>query len=57
MRDDVLARLWALNAEGYAEKVAMGFHSKVAKQAAKASGGRKLRDRPAKTIQGVETEV
>jgi len=56
VRDDVLARLLALNAERYAEEVAMGLHSKGAKQAAKASGGGKRRGRPAKTIQGVETE-
>jgi hypothetical protein len=37
VRDDVLARLLALNAERYAEEVAMGLHSKGAKQAAKAS--------------------
>ena len=54
VRDDVLARLLALNAERYAEEVALGLHSKGAKQAAKAGG--KRRERPAKTIQGVETE-
>ena len=37
VRDDVLARLLALNAERYAEEVAMGLHSKGAKQAAKAT--------------------
>jgi hypothetical protein len=36
VRDDVLARLLALNAERYEEEVAMGLHSKGAKQAAKA---------------------
>jgi hypothetical protein len=36
VRDDVLARLLALNAERYAEEVAMGLHSKGAKQAANA---------------------
>jgi hypothetical protein len=36
VRDDVLARLLALNAERYAEEVALGLHSKGAKQAAKA---------------------
>jgi hypothetical protein len=56
VRDDVLARLLALNAERYAEEVALGLHSKGAKQAAKAGGAGKRRGRPAKTIQGVETE-
>ncbi len=37
VRDDVLARLLALNAERYAEEVALGLHSKGGKQAAKAS--------------------
>ncbi len=37
VRDDVLARLLALNAERYAEEVALGLHSKASKQAAKAS--------------------
>lgn len=37
VRDDVLARLLALNAERYAEEVTLGLHSKGAKQAAKAS--------------------
>ena len=46
VRDDVLARLLALNAERYAEEVAMGLHSKGAKQAAQASGGGKRRGRP-----------
>ena len=63
MRDDVLARLLALNAERYAEEVALGLHSKGAKQAAKASRavggsapGGKGRGRPAKTNQPRETE-
>ena len=63
VRDDVLARLLALNAERYAEEVAMGLHSKGAKQAAKASRavgssapGGKRRGRPAKTSQPSETE-
>jgi hypothetical protein len=56
VRDDVLARLLALNAERYAEEVAMGLHSKAAKQAAKASqaGGTatgKRRGRPPKSSQ------
>jgi hypothetical protein len=63
VRDDVLARLLALNAERYAEEVAMGLHSKGAKQAAKASRtvgssapGGKGRGLPAKTTQPSETE-
>ncbi|QNG28380.1 N-6 DNA methylase [Synechococcus sp. HK01-R] len=47
VRDDVLARLLALNAERYAEEVAQGLHSKGKKSAATASG--KKRGRPAKT--------
>jgi hypothetical protein len=38
VRDDVLARLLALNAERYAEVMAMGLHSKAGKQAARAAG-------------------
>jgi len=41
VRDDVLARLLALNAERYEEEVAMGLHSKGAKTAARAKQGRK----------------
>ena len=41
VRDDVLARLLALNAERYEEELAMGLHSKGAKQAAKATSKRK----------------
>jgi hypothetical protein len=37
VRDDVLARLLALNAERYEEEVNLGLHSKGTKQAAKAS--------------------
>ena len=59
VRDDVLTRLLALNAERYAEEVALGLHSKGAKQAAKATaGGRaggKRRGRPPKASQGGET--
>lgn len=59
-RDDVLARLLALNAERYEEGVGLGLHSKAAKQAAKvacvggASGNR--RGRPPKTAQAGEPE-
>ncbi len=61
VRDDVLARLLALNAERYAEEVALGLHSKAAKQAAKASkaggtAGAKRRARPPKAVQSGETE-
>ena len=38
VRDDVLARLLALNAERYVEEVAMGLHSKGAKKSAKTTG-------------------
>jgi hypothetical protein len=62
VRDDVLARLLALNAERYAEEVALGLHSKGGKQAAKASRalggtalGGKRRGRPAKASQVGET--
>jgi hypothetical protein len=41
VRDDVLARLLALNAERYEEEVAMGLHSKGTKPAAGAKRGRK----------------
>jgi hypothetical protein len=62
VRDDVLARLLALNAERYAEEVAMGLHSKAGKQAAKAArasaagaaAGRR-RGRPPKASQPGET--
>ena len=66
VRDDVLARLLALNAERYAEEVALGLHSKGAKQAAKAAKaagttagaapGTKRRGRPPKSSQPGETE-
>ena len=62
VRDDVLARLLALNAERYAEEVALGLHSKAGKQAAKparasaagAAAG-KRRGRPPKASQPGET--
>ena len=40
VREEVLARLLALNAERYAEEVAMGLHSKGARAAAR--GGSSL---------------
>ena len=49
VRDDVLARLLALNAERYAEEVALGLHGKAGKKAALAAAGdRKRRGRPPK---------
>ena len=50
IRDDVLARLLALNAERYAEEQAMGLHSKGGKKTAQAAGttGGKRRGRPPK---------
>jgi hypothetical protein len=57
VRDDVLARLLALNAERYAEEVALGLHSKGGK-ATGATGTTtgKRRGRPAKASQASETE-
>jgi hypothetical protein len=57
VRDDVLARLLALNAERYAEEVAQGLHGKGGKKAAKAGGiaESKRRGRPAKASQVGET--
>jgi hypothetical protein len=43
MRDDVLARLLALNAERYEEEMAMGLHSKGAKKTAGTQRGRKTK--------------
>ena len=61
VRDDVLARLLALNAERYAEELNLGLHSKGAKQAAKATKAGstatgKRRGRPPKASQAGETE-
>jgi hypothetical protein len=64
IRDDVLARLLALNAERYAEEQAMGLHSKGAKggktggtgaSAAAVAPGAKRRGRPPKDTQPGET--
>ncbi len=60
VRDDVLARLLALNAERYGEEEALGLHSKGGKQGVKASkaggpAGGKRRGRPAKASQVGET--
>jgi hypothetical protein len=61
VRDDVLARLLALNAERYEEEVRLGLHSKAVKQAAKAAGAGgasgKRRGRPPKAAEAGETEV
>jgi hypothetical protein len=57
VRDDVLARLLALNAERYAEEVAQGLHSKGGKKAAAApAAGGKRPGRPPKAAQAVDTE-
>jgi hypothetical protein len=57
VRDDVLARLLALNAERYAEEVAQGLHGKGGKKqsTAPASGG-KRRGRPPKATQPADSE-
>jgi hypothetical protein len=56
VRDDVLARLLALNAERYAEEVALGLHGKTGKKPATnpAIGG-KRRGRPAKAAESSDT--
>ncbi|WP_296447395.1 DNA methyltransferase [Vulcanococcus sp.] len=57
VRDDVLARLLALNAERYAEEVALGLHSKGSnKGSGKAAAGSKRRGRPAKAATSTDTE-
>ena len=57
VRDDVLARLLALNAERYAEEVAQGLHSKGGRKASgAAAAGGKRRGRPAKTSDSADTE-
>jgi hypothetical protein len=56
VRDDVLARLLALNAERYAEEMAQGLHSKGGRKAApEAAAGGKRRGRPAKSARARET--
>jgi hypothetical protein len=56
VRDDVLARLLALNAERYAEEVVLGLHGKTGKKPATnpAIGG-KRRGRPAKAAESSDT--
>jgi hypothetical protein len=57
VRDDVLARLLALNAERYAEEVDQGLHSKGgSKGSGAAAAGGKRRGRPAKTADSTDTE-
>jgi len=56
VRDDVLARLLALNAERYAEEVAQGLHGKGGKKpAADPAAGGKRRGRPAKAANSADT--
>jgi hypothetical protein len=56
VRDDVLARLLALNAERYAEEVVLGLHGKTGKKPAtnSAIGGKRL-GRPAKAAESSDT--
>ena len=57
VRDDMLARLLALNAERYAEEVAQGLHGKAGKKpATNPAAGGKRRGRPAKTANSADTE-
>jgi hypothetical protein len=58
VRDDVLARLLALNAERYEEELNLGLHCKGGMLAAPAAGpgGGKRRGRPPKASQPGETE-
>jgi len=57
VRDDVLARLLALNSERYAEEVAQGLHGKGSKKpAGPAAPGGKRRGRPPKSAQPSDSE-
>ena len=57
VRDDVLARLLALNAERYAEEVVLGLHGKGGKKpATDSSAGGKRVARPAKAADSVDTQ-
>ena len=56
VRDDILARLLALNAERYAEEVAMGLHSKGAKKTAGAQRGRKPKSDPRRNQSSFQLE-
>jgi len=53
VRDDVLARLLALNAERYAEEVALGLQGKGGKTGGAALGS-KRRGRPEKVVKSDE---
>ncbi len=56
IRDDVLARLLALNAERYAQEVAQGLHGKEGKtEATTPATGAKRRGRPPKAVQAADT--
>jgi hypothetical protein len=56
VRDDVLARLLALNAERYAEEVAQGLHGKTGKKPATNSAiDGKRRGRPPKAAESTDT--
>ena len=56
IRDDVLARLLALNTERYAEEQAMGLHSKANRASATPAAGGKRRGRPPKASQPTDVE-
>jgi len=57
VRDDVLARLLALNPDCYVEEVRLGLHSKDASKASGTSAaGGKHRGRPAKAADSADTE-
>jgi len=57
VRDDVLARLLALNAERYSEEVTQGLHGKAGKKPSRApTAGGKTPGRPAKSAESVDTE-
>ena len=56
VRDDVLARLLALNTERYAEEQAMGLHSKANRASATPAAGGKRRGRPPKASQLTDVE-
>jgi hypothetical protein len=55
VRDDVLARLLALNAERYAAEVARGLHSGNSKGAIAPAGGGKRRGRPPRAVKAIDT--
>ena len=56
IRDDVLARLLALNTERYAEEQAMGLHSKANRASATPTAGGTRRGRPPKASQPTDVE-